>query len=413
MAAAQPAGTAAEVRGHRAAVRFVLSTMFLNAMAFGVIIPVVPDLVMALSHSNIAHATAIGGWLSLTFAAMQFVFSPVIGNLSDRFGRRPVLLGSLFGFACDFLIMALAPTLGWLFLARVLSGLFGSTNAPAQAVLADITPADDRARLYGLISAAFGAGFVMGPAVGGLLGEIDYRWPFYASAILAFANFIYGWLALPETLAPENRRPFDWRRANPVGALIKLRQMPGLTPITIIYFLWQLASLIYPMTWAYFAIGRFGWSNALVGVSLALMGIAMAIAQSLFARRAIARFGERRMAEIGLVGAITIMVILTFNQNGWVALAVMPLIAISSFIHPCLTAMMTRRASRTTQGEVQGIASSSMAVGSVIAPLLYNPLLAWFTSANAPVHFYGIGFAVASLIAISALVGLLRLPRAQ
>lgn len=385
------------------AIKFVLATMLVNSIGFGIIIPSFPQLVMSLGHASLSRATAIGGLLSLTYALFQFLFGPVMGNLSDRFGRRLVLLGSLFGFAVDFVVMAFAPTLAWLFAARILTGVFGASNGPSQSVIADITAPDERSRLFGYISAAFGVGFVAGPAIGGLLAEISFRMPFYAAGALALANFLYGLFALPETLAAENRRPFDWKRANPVGALFALRKLPGLLPISAVYFMWQLASLIYPMTWAYFTIGRYGWSNTMIGLSLALMGATMAVTQIFLSARIIARIGERRTATIGMIGGAMGMAAFAITTNGWLAFAMMPLIAVQSLVHPCLTAMMSRRADATNQGEVQGFASSVMAVGSIIAPVIFNPALAWFTGPGAPFQFYGIAFVIA---AVFALIGL-------
>lgn len=385
------------------AIKFVLATMLVNSIGFGIIIPSFPQLVMSLGHASLSRATAIGGLLSLTYALFQFLFGPVMGNLSDRFGRRLVLLGSLFGFAVDFVVMAFAPTLAWLFAARILTGVFGASNGPSQSVIADITAPDERSRLFGYISAAFGVGFVAGPAIGGLLAEISFRMPFYAAGALALANFLYGLFALPETLAAENRRPFDWKRANPVGALFALRKLPGLLPISAVYFMWQLASLIYPMTWAYFTIGRYGWSNTMIGLSLALMGATMAVTQIFLSARIIARIGERRTATIGMIGGAMGMAAFAATTNGWLAFAMMPLIAVQSLVHPCLTAMMSRRADATNQGEVQGFASSVMAVGSIIAPVIFNPALAWFTGPRAPFQFYGIAFVIA---AVFALIGL-------
>lgn len=395
------------------AIRFVLATMFVNSVGFGIIIPSFPQLIMSLGDASLSRATAIGGLLSLTYALFQFLFGPVMGNLSDRFGRRPVLLGSLFGFAVDFVVMAFAPTLAWLFAARMLTGVFGASNGPSQSVIADITAPDERSRLFGYISAAFGIGFVAGPAIGGLLGEISFRMPFYAAGALASANLVYGLFALPETLGSENRRRFDWRRANPVGALFYLRKLPGLMPISVVYFAWQLASLVYPMTWAYFAIGRYGWSNGFIGLSLALMGATMAVTQVFLSAKIIARLGERRTATIGMAGGALGMIAFAVTTNGWVAFALMPLMAIQSLVHPCLTAMMSRRADATNQGEVQGFASSVMAVGSIIAPVLFNPMLAWFTGPGAPVRFYGIAFVIAAAFAVIGLVMLMALPPAR
>ena len=396
---------AAEAR----ALRFVLVTLFLNSASFGIIIPVMPRLVMELANVGIADATAIGGLLAVTFALFQFVCAPVVGNLSDRFGRRSVLLLSLFGFAVDFLILALAPTLFWLFIARALTGVFGAINGPAQSVVADITAAEDRSRRYGLISAAFGIGFVLGPAIGGLLGELGVRMPFYAATALAFANFLYGLVALPETLAPEQRRRFNWRQANPVGALLIIRRLPGIGGIAAVYLLWQIASLIYPMLWSYYAADRYGWSPGIVGASLALVGLAMAGTQIFAAKHIIAALGDRRAAMLGLISGSAIMFALGWTDSGVVALLLIIPMGLQSLVHACLTAMMTRRASASNQGEVQGFASAVMALGSIVAPLLYNPLHARFAGPNPPFALDGIAFFVAAALAITALAILTRL----
>ncbi len=385
------------------AVRFVLFTLTLNAMGFGLIVPVVPKLIMALENAPIDRATAIGGMLAVTFAVFQFIFSPILGNLSDRFGRRPVLLASTAGFAVDFLVLAAAPTLIWIFIARAFSGIFGASNGPAQSVIADVVPPQDRARYYGLLGAAFGVGFILGPAIGGALSEFGYRVPFYAAAALLAANTVYGYFVLPETLAPEHRRPFEWRRANPVGALLSIRKLPGILPMAAVYLLWQIATLIYPMTWAYFVIGRYGWSGGLVGLSLALVGASMVVTQIFLLPRMVARFGERATALIGGIGAITAMLCLAFAYETWMVWACLPIMAMQSLVHPNLTAMITRRARADNQGEVQGFASAVMAIGSIIAPVLFNPALAWFTSGKAPLVFWGAAFIIAAVIAAAAI----------
>ncbi len=396
--------TAEKANGIPASIKFVLATILINAIGFGIITPVLPELIMELGHSDLSEATAIGGTLSLLYAATQFVCGPLAGNLSDRFGRRPVLLGSLFGFSVDFLILAFAPTLTWLYVGRFMSGVFGASNAPAQSAIADATAPEDRPRLFGLIGAAFGIGFVIGPVIGGVLGEFGHRVPFFAAAALAAANCIYGFLVFPETMAPENRRTFQWRRANPVGALLNIRKLPGILPLAVVYFLWQVASLIYPMTWNFFAYGRYGWSSAMVGASLSAVGLSMALVQTFLTGRAVHRFGERQTAQVGIAFGALAMTAYVFIPNGWLGFAAIPLLAMQSLAQPALTAMLSRRATADTQGEVQGFASSVMALGAIVAPLLFNPLLAWFTSPSAPFIFWGAAFAVAATFAFMALI---------
>ncbi len=395
------------------AVKFVLATMVINAMGFGIIVPVVPRMLMEISGLSIDRVTGIGGWLAFTFATTQFIFSPILGNLSDRFGRRPILLGSLTGFSIDFFVLAFAPTLGWVFIARAISGMFGASNGPAQAVIADITPPEKRARYFGLIGAAFGFGFVLGPILGGALSGFGHRVPFIVAGVLAAINVVYGFFAMPETLKHENRRPFDWRRANPVGSLLQARTLSGIGAISTVYLFWQLASLVYPMTWAYYAIGRYGWSEQLVAGSLGLVGMCMVGMQVYVLPRIVGRLGERKTAMVGIVGAAAAMTCYIFAGQGWMAFALLPLMAFQSLVQPNLTSMMTRRADATTQGEVQGFASGVMAVGSIIAPLLYNPALSYFTGPHTPFLFYGAAFAIAASFAVIALTILARMKAAD
>lgn len=390
------------------AVRFIFATMLLNAIGFGIIIPVVPALVMELGHSDIGSAAAIGGWLAFTFAITQFFSSPIVGNLSDRFGRRPVLLGSLAGYAVDFLVLALAPSLLWIFIARALSGAFGATQGPAQAAIADLAGPEERARLFGFLGAAFGIGFVVGPAIGGVLGEFDPRLPFWAAGGLTVANLLYGWFAMPETLAKANRRPFDWRRANPIGAFAQLRRIPGIAPLALVYFLWQFATLVWPMVWSYFLIARFDWSEGLIGASLALTGIVMATTQMVVAPRLVKRLGERRTATLGMAGTIVSMLLTALAPAGWMIFAMAPLFGFQSLVHPTLTALIANHGSARNQGEVQGLGSAVMAVGSVLAPLVYNPLLAWFTRPEAPVRLEGAPILLAASVALLTLLLFLR-----
>jgi MFS transporter, DHA1 family, tetracycline resistance protein len=394
------------------AIKFVLATIVINAMGFGIIIPVMPTLVMELSGEGIDRATAIGGQLAFAYAAMQFVFSPIIGNLSDRFGRRPVLLAALGGLTIDFILLAFAPTLFWVFIARLVAGGFGASNGPAQSVIADITPPKQRARYYGLIGAAFGIGFILGPMIGGLLGGFGHRVPFYVASVMAGANLIYGYIALPETLKPENRRAFDWRRATPGGALKHVTKIPGIIPISIVYLLWQVSSLVYPMTWNYYATGRYGFSETMVGITLAIAGLVMAVTQAFILPRVTARYGERTTATIGIAGAGAVMAGFVFADNFWVAMVLLPAMSFQSLVHPNLTAMMTRRADATTQGEVQGYASAIMAVGSLIAPLSFNPILAWTTGPAFPQDFYGSAFALAAAFAFACLPIMMMMKRA-
>lgn len=390
---------------------FVLVTIFIDAIGFGLIMPVLPQLLMSVGKIDLSAAIEIGAWMGLLMALATFIAAPVMGNLSDRFGRRPVLLMALAGLAVDYLLLALAHTLPLVFLGRVISGVFGGSYAPAQAAIADITTPDQRARTYGFVSAAFGVGFVLGPAIGGLLGELGDRAPFYAASALAATNFLYGLTVFPETLTPERRRPFSWRRANPLGALAAARAAPGMLAAAGVLVLWQIASLVYPLVWSFYTIAQFGWSSSMIGISLATVGIIIALSQTFITGPAVKRFGERDAATIGLIAAISGFVAYAFIRESWMAFAVMVAIALQSLVQPSLMAMLSRRATPETQGETQGIASMAMGIGSIVAPLLLTWPMSYFTSKAAPVYLPGAPFLVAAAFGLVALVLLRRLPR--
>jgi len=393
------------------AVPFVLITIFIDAIGFGLIMPVLPRLLMTVGDFGLSSAIEVGAWMGLAIAVGTFVSAPVLGNLSDRFGRRPVLLVSLAGHALDYLLLAVAGTLPLIFIGRVLSGVFGGSYAPAQAAIADVTDPETRARNFGLVSAAFGIGFVLGPAIGGLLGELGDRAPFYAASALSALNFLYGLTVFPETLAADRRRPFSWARANPLGAWRAMRAIPGMTGAALVLMLWQIASLVYPLTWSFYGIARFGWSNAMIGASLAVVGIVIALSQILLTGRAVKRLGERDAATAGLISATLGFLTYVVAPTTLVAFAAIAFIAVQSLVQPSLLAMLSRRATPETQGEVQGIGAMMMGLGSIAAPLLLTTPLAWFTSDRAPVRFDGAAFLVAAIVTLVALALLRRLPR--
>jgi MFS transporter, DHA1 family, tetracycline resistance protein len=394
------------------AVYFVLATIFIDAIGFGLIMPVLPRLLMSVGDISLAAAIEVGAWMGLAIALATFFAAPVLGNLSDKVGRRPVLLIALAGLSLDYLLLAVANTLPLIFIGRVLSGALGGSYAPAQAAIADLTPPEDRARTFGLVSAAFGIGFVAGPAIGGLLAfYAGDRAPFYVAAAFAALNFLYGLTIFPETLRPEHRRAFSWRRANPLGALAATRAAPGMIQAAIVLTLWQIASLVYPLTWSFYGIAKFGWSDLMIGASLAAVGVIIAISQITLTGPAVKRFGERDAATIGLLAAIGGFIAYAFATETWQAYAIMVAIAIQSLVQPSLMAMLSRRATPETQGEVQGIASMSLGIGSIVAPLLLTGVMAEFTKADAAVRFPGAAFLVSALFGVAALVLLRRLPR--
>ncbi len=391
---------------------FIVATIFMDAVGFGIIMPVLPQLVMEVGRIDLPHAIEVGAWIGLVMAVATFLASPVLGNLSDHFGRRRVLLLALGGLAVDYALLTIVGTLPWLFVARALSGIFGGSYAAAQAAIADITKPEERARNFGFVGAAFGVGFVAGPAIGGFLGEISPRAPFVAAAILAAANMLYGYFIFPETLSPERRRAFDWRRANPLGAWKTMRALAGMDGVAAVLVLWQIASLVYPMTWSFYCIAQLGWTPGMIGASLAAVGVMIALGQVFVVGPAVARFGERDAATLGIFVAVVVYVGYALTTSTIGAFLLLIPVALQAPVQPSLMAMMSRRATAETQGEVQGISAMAMGLGQLFAPLLLTGTMAYFTADGAPVHFPGAAFVVAAIFGLLAILMLRRLPRA-
>jgi len=325
------------------ALSFIFLTVLIDTIGFGIILPVMPQLIVELTGETVARATLLAGGLLTTYAVLQFACGPVMGNLSDRFGRRPVLLASLAAFAFDYLLMGFAPTIGWLFFGRAVAGIAGAVYSPAMAYIADVSPPEKRAQSFGLIGAGFGLGFIIGPAIGGLLGELGPRAPFFAAAALAALNFLYGLIVLPESLPPERRRKFEWARANPLGTLLSLRRYPAVIAIAGAVFLWQLAHQVYPSTWAFFAKIRFEWSEAAIGASLAFVGVLMAFTQGYLTGKIVPRIGEYRAVIVGVVSGALSMGILAFATQGWMAYAAMTAGALQGLAYPSMNAIMSKQ----------------------------------------------------------------------
>jgi DHA1 family tetracycline resistance protein-like MFS transporter len=388
----------------RLPVLFIFVTVMLDAVGIGLILPVMPDLIMDVRGAGISSAAVWGGILSSIFAVMQFGFSPMIGSLSDRFGRRPVLLTSNGVMALDYLVMALAGTIWLLVLGRIVGGITAATHSTATAFMADISTRAEKAKNFGLIGAAFGVGFVIGPAIGGFLGEYGPRAPFYAAAVLAGANFAFGYFVLPETVTEENRRPFEWSRANPLGAFRYIAALPGLTALMLVYFFYQVANMVYPAIWAYYTQASFGWSPQLIGISLAIYGISVALTQIFLIRFVIAKFGERRTVWIGLAYNAFTLSLMGIISNGWVLLALTPLAAFGGVVGPALQAIMSGRAEDNQQGELQGVLSSINSIGMIATPIIMTQVFAYFTMPEARVFLPGAPFLLAMGIMLVAWV---------
>ena len=389
--------------GPRAAV-FVFVTVLIDAMGIGIIIPVMPDLIRELTGLPLGAAALWGGYLSFVYALMQFVFGPTLGNLSDRFGRRPVLLVSLCALAVNYLVMGFAPTLWLLFAGRALAGIAGATYSTANAFMADISPPDRRAQNFGLIGAGFGVGFVAGPLIGGLAAELGTRAPFFVAAALAMINLAYGALVLPETLAPENRRRFDWRRANPLGAARQIASMPVIAWFFLAMFLFNLAHHSYPAVWSFYTKEAFAWTNAEIGLSLAIVGVSFAVAQGWLIRVVIPRTGEAPTACWGFVLSIAGLVGFGLATEGWMVYVIIPFTGLGALITPAMTALMSRRVPADAQGELQGALSGVLGVTLIVSPVLMTQIFGHFTSAEAPVYLPGAPFLAAAMLMALALV---------
>ena len=388
---------------HRNAITFIFMTVLVDSIGFGIILPVMPELIMELTGVELSASAVYGGWLAFSFALVQFFCAPILGNLSDRFGRRPVLLFCLLAFGIDYIIMGSARSIAWLFAGRLVSGIAGASFTPAYACIADISPPDKRAQNFGLVGAAFGFGFIAGPAIGGLLGALGPRAPFFAAATLALLNFAFGYFALPETLRPESRRAFDLKRANPLGTLLQMRKYPAVLGIAGAVFLWQLSHQVLPSTWAYFTMYRFGWSEAAVGASLAFAGAALVIGQGVLARRLIpALGGERRAAVVGLLTGAAAYVGYATATAGWMVYAWMLTWFVVCLAYPSMNALMSRQIPPSAQGELQGGVASIYSLSSIVGPPIMTQLFGYFSSSRAPFRFPGAAFAASALMALGS-----------
>jgi DHA1 family tetracycline resistance protein-like MFS transporter len=388
----------------RAAFYFILITVAFDMIAFGIIAPVLPDLIRTFQRGDFARASAITGYFGLGWATMQFIFSPLLGAWSDRFGRRPVILISCFGLATDYVFMALAPSLRWLFVGRLISGITTSNIATAFAYVTDVTPPDKRAKPFGLISAAFGLGFVVGPAIGGYLGDINLRFPFCAAAGLSLANAIYGFFILPESLAPERRAKSAWHMANPLGALGLLRSHPELAGLSVVVTLYYLAHNSLPSMWALYTEYRYSWSHRDVGNSLTLVGVCAALVSGVLVGPLVKRFGERRSVLLGLMFGLVGFAGFAFATRGWAILAVIPFIALWGIAAPAIQSLMSRRVDPSSQGKLQGAINSLRAVTGMAGPPLFTQIFAIAIAPKYALHLPGAPYLVAALLLLSSLL---------
>jgi DHA1 family tetracycline resistance protein-like MFS transporter len=396
-----PQGTS-QVRG--AAVAFIFVTILLDTLALGVVIPVLPKLIESFVNNDTANAARIFGLFGTAWALMQFFFSPILGGLSDRFGRRPVVLLSNFGLALDYVLMALAPSLTWLFVGRVISGITSASISTAFAYITDVTPAEKRAAVFGKIGAAFGAGFILGPALGGLLGGMDPRLPFWVAAGLSFANTFYGLLILPESLPRNRRSPFRWKSANPLGSLHLLRSNGVLAGLSVVNFFAQLAHVVLPSTFVLYATYRYGWDAQTVGLTLAMVGICAMAVQGLGIGPIVKRLGERRALLLGLgCGAVGFLIfaVAPTGPLSWLGIPVMALWGVAG---AAIQALMTQLVRPDQQGQLQGATSSVQSASQLVGPFLFTLTFAYFIGPLAPLKLPGAPFFLASALLLLALV---------
>ena len=393
----------------KGALAFIFVTVLVDSIGFGIILPVLPRLIMQLTGVGIDRAAGYGGWLAFCYAAMQFFCAPVLGNLSDAFGRRPVLLFALGALGCDYFIMGLAPTIAWLFVGRLIAGIAGASFTPAYAYVADITEPARRAQSFGLMGAGFGVGFILGPAIGGLLGNLGPRAPFFAAGAIALANTTFGYFALPESLPPSARRPFHWARANPLGTLIQVTRYPVVGWLLGAVFLWQLGHQVLPSVWAFYTISKFGWTSAQVGYSLAWVGLVMAIAQGLLTRVLIPFLGgERRAALAGMAAALLAYLGYALATQGWMIYVVSLTTFVFALTYPSMNAIASRQAPANAQGELQGAIACLYSLSAILGPILMTQIFGYFSAPAARVHFPGAPFVAAALLTLGSAALLMR-----
>lgn len=392
---------------------FVIATTVIDSMGIGLILPVLPSLLREVADIPLADAALYGGVLVTAFAFMQFIFGPIIGALSDRYGRRPIMLISLLVMALDYIVMALAGAFWILLVGRMIGGVAAATQSTAYAFMADISKPEEKAARFGIIGAAFGMGFVFGPLLGGLLAEFGTRAPFYAAAALAALNLVFGYFVMPETLKDENRRPLSLARANPFGAFKNVSTSPLLRRLLVLFFLYQVAFMVYPSIWAYYTEARFGWEPRMIGLSLAAFGIAMAIVQGGLIRYILRWLGDRGTILYGLAFNFFAFIILAFVESGFLAIIFIPLTALGAVVTPAVQGMMSRATSDNSQGELQGVLSSTSALATIISPLIMTQIFAAFAREDAAYFLPGAPFLLSMVLMVLCAVVFLATPRAQ
>lgn len=391
--------------GKQPAILFIFITLLIDVIGIGIIIPVFPNLIAKMVGGDMSVAAEYGGWLIGVYALMQFLFSPLLGNLSDRYGRRPILLISLLGLGLDYLFLAFAPSIEWFFVGRVISGIMGASFTTASAYIADISTPEKRAANFGMIGAAFGLGFIIGPFLGGILGKAyGTEAPFIAAAIFSLLNLVYGFFILPESLAPENRRNFDWKRANPIGSLKQLRKYPVVSGMIVSFVLIYIASHAIQSTWSFFTMEVLSWDEAQVGWSLGFVGIMVSLVQGLLIRVITPRIGTKRSVYVGILLYAFGMLLFAFATEGWQMYAILVPYCLGGIAGPALQSIISAQVPNNEQGELQGALTSLISVTSIVGPLLMTHLFSYFTSKEAPFYFPGAAFLTGAVLSFVCLV---------
>ncbi len=394
----------AKSRQKQGAVFFILITVFIDSLGIGLIIPVMPSLIQSLGSGSIGDAASWGGILSTVFALMQFIFGPILGSLSDAYGRRPVLLVSLAVMSANYLLMGLAGSIFMLLIARIIGGMASATISAASAYIADISTPEEKTKNFGLISASFGAGFIFGPVVGGFLGEISPQAPFFGAAILAALNLAYGYFVLPESLPPEKRRPFTLKRANPISAIRSVAEFPLLRRVLIVMLIYGIAFNVFQSVWAYYGELRYDWTPRTLGLSLAFFGVATVIVQALLVSPTIKALGEKRTIMLAFAVDIVIFTVIAFISDGNIAIIVGPISSVGAMAQPALQGVMSRNTADDQQGVLQGVISSIRSLSMIIAPLVMTQVFAYFSKPDTSYFFPGAPFILSAILLVICVV---------
>ncbi|MEC4004102.1 TCR/Tet family MFS transporter [Flavobacterium sp. SUN052] len=387
-----------------AAIGFIFITMLIDITGWGIIIPVIPKLIKELIHGDISEAAKYGGWLTFAYAITQFMFAPLIGNLSDKFGRRPIILISLFAFSLDYLLLAFSPTITWLFVGRIIAGISGASITTASAYIADVSTPENRAKNFGMIGAAFGLGFIIGPVIGGLLGQYGSRVPFYAAAVLCLLNFLYGYFILPESLSKENRREVNFKRANPIGAFMNLKKYPTLYGLLASIFIVYVASNAVQGNWSYFTMYQFGWDEKMVGISLGVIGLLVGIVQGGLIRWINPKLGNERSIYLGLTLYAVGLFLFAIASQSWMMFVFLIPYCLGGIAGPAIQAVISSKVAPTEQGEIQGTLASLMSASTIIGPPMMSSIFYYFTHKDAPFQFAGAPFVLGGILMIISVV---------